>query len=370
MNFKRADVWLKNLTESTEAGAAYCVTSEGKLLHKCCAGTVSSESKRAVSATTLFRIYSITKLFTCTAVFRLIDEGRMSLEDDVSCYLPFFDKVRYFDKDGNVSTDENKITIRALLTMTSGIPYNGSDAVPAGQLLNPVIAELDKRYGKNNYTALELSREIADSPAAFKAEESWIYGYGHDILGAVIEQITDMRLSDYLKKTVFEPLNMTDTGFEIQDKSRLMAQFNLSDKKLTRDTSADEAYGRTFLSGGGGLISTLADMAKFTAALADNKQPWSSYANRFRIPQLNIRQLAAFPFKGYSYSYGARTLLDPAGKNRFASKYEFGWYGVSGSWVAIDTERNASIVFLQQLKPNMERKTFEALRELIWSEWQ
>lgn len=368
--FEPGDMWLEKLAAQTGAGCAYGVTYQGELLHCHCAGERSNGSGEAMTENTLFRIYSLTKLFTCTEAWMLIRRGLLRDEDAIADYLPAFGRSHVLEGERIVSSSK-PITIRHLLTMTSGIPYNGSDAPRSGLMLNRPLHKLRTACGANGYTNQQLADCIADSPLAFQPGEQWLYGYSHDVLGAVMEKCTGKRLGELLKEDIFAPLGLRDTSFVLTQPERL-ADLYVRDKAggLRRDALADAGYSGVLESGGGGLLSTLRDMTAFTGKLACGDGVWREAAERFEVNQLSDEQLKTYIFPYFGYSCGARTLMDGAGENCGASNMEFGWYGVSGCWVAIDRSRKASIVFLQQIKPSMERYTFPALRELIWKRWR
>ena len=368
--FIAADEWLKDLVSRTGSCAAFCVTENGHVLHSACEGLISKDSNSPLNENSAFGIYSITKLFTCISVFQLLEKGTLKLTDPISAYISDFDKTNILDSNGNPMQQDRLITIYDLLTMTSGIPYNGPDAVGVGKLLNNVIDELDKEYGKNGYASIQLSRSIARSPMAFPCGQQWMYGYSHDVLGSIVEVVSQQTLSEYITNNILQPCGMMNTSFALPANGFFVHQY-IPDSKghLYADPDYASQFGCRFQSGGGGLVSTLHDMALFAIRLADKTSNWSRYADLFEKPCLTSKQAETFPFQNFSYGMGARTLLDPQSDKCNASIYEFGWYSVSGSWIAIDRTRNASIVFLQQRKPCLERETFPVLRKLIWSQW-
>ena len=368
--FEPSDAWLEELAAQTGAGCAYGVTYDGKLLHVHCAGERINGCGEAITDSTLFRIYSLTKLFTCTEAWMLIRRGLLREDAAVADYLPAFRKSRVLEGERIVPA-QRPITIRHLLTMTSGIPYNGWDAPRSGLLLNRPLHRLRAACGANGYTNQQLADCVADSPLAFQPGEQWLYGYSHDVLGAVMEKCTGKRLGELFQEDIFAPLGLHDTAFVLTQPERLAALYVRDEAgRLHRDASADAAYSGVLESGGGGLLSTLRDMTAFTDKLACGDGVWQEAAERFEVNQLSDEQLKTYIFPHFGYSCGARTVLDGEGENCGASNMEFGWYGVSGCWVAIDRSRKASIVFLQQIKPSMERYTFPALRELIWKRWR
>lgn len=360
--FDEADQWADLLARRTGVGCAYCVTQDGHSPHMHCSGSRTAGGDDPVGPLTQFRIYSLTKLFTCFVTHRMLADGRLRMNDPVSKYLPAYSHLYTLDGETVVPT-QTPLQIRHLLNMTCGIPYNGTGACAAGRRLEKALASLEVKHGKNGYTARQLADAIATSPLAFSPGGGWLYGYGHDVLGAVLESLCGCSLGEIFQKIIFTPLGLCDTTFFPEDESRLASIYRLMpDGTPVEDRVRAQEYQGNFQSGGGGLISTLADMALFTSALASNPE-----GNRlFRANTLTQEQLAQFPFQHFGYSWGARTLLDGDAEGCGGGKGEFGWYGVSGCWVAIDPNRRTSIVFLQQLLPCMERETFPLLRSLIW----
>lgn len=364
--FQSSDAWLDDLAERTGAGCAYSVTYRGQVLHSRCAGLQRREDGSPVTERTLFRIFSLTKLFTCVTAWALLRQGLLREDEPVADILPDFAACRVLEGAGQVAACR-PMTIRQLLTMTSGIPYNGSDAPLAGQLLNHELQSLEAACGPQGYSSLQLAGCVARNPLAFQPGDGWLYGYSHDVLGAAMEKRAGMSLGRLMQACIFTPLGLEDTAFHPVEPSRLA---ELYVRGAQGKLMVEQASGGLQESGGGGLYSSLRDMAAFADRLACGGDFWRECATRFQRNQLTPGQLEAFPFPGFGYAYGARTLMDAAGENCGASNMEFGWYGVSGSWVAVDRRREAAVVFLQHLKPGMERVTFPELRRLVWAEWQ
>ena len=174
-------------------------------------GFADIEKKKPMRRDTIFRMFSMSKPVTSAATMILFERGLIDLLEPVGDYLPSFKHMRVFD--GNtVKPCERPIFIRDLLDMTAGLSYpDGS--TPTGIMVDEVFKELDGRLRTDHeMTTRELADRLAAIPLDFEPESNFKYSTCADILGALIEEVSGMKYSEFLKKEIFDPLGMEDTG--------------------------------------------------------------------------------------------------------------------------------------------------------------
>ena len=170
----------------------------------------------------LLYLYSATKPITVVCAMRLVEEGKLDLDDPVGKYLPAYNNLTVKDADGKIRPAQNTMTVRHLLTMTGGLNYD---------LYKPSVLAL-KEKGIDD--TLSIVNAFASEPLMFDPGACFCYSLCHDVLGAVIEVVSGKRFSAYMKEIVFQPLEMHDSDFHL-DKTRALApQWHLRRKKINQ----------------------------------------------------------------------------------------------------------------------------------------
>ena len=289
-------------------------------------------------------MFSCTKVFTVTAAMRLIEEGKISLDAPVWDYIPAFKNAYTLDEDKNKRSE--KITIRHLFTMSSGLDYNIS---------RPAIVKL-ARADYENATTTDVISSLMEYPLNFTPGEKFLYSLSHDALGAVIETVTGENLADYMEKLIFSPLGMKNSTM----RSEGYVQNPPINHEITEDGFIKERGNsykhfhptKNYVSGGASLISTVEELSIFADTLAAGGRAKDGY--RIVKPE-TIEKMKEIQFGGLSvknhytcvqgtdYGYGlgvrVRAVPHPSG----IPVGEFGWDGAAGSYVLIDTDNNISI---------------------------
>ncbi len=363
------NVLLKEIVRQGLPGCACQVRHKGEIIFEGYAGYADIKNKTAFCSDTIYRIFSLTKIYTCVAVLKLASEGRLSITDPVSKYLPEYESLHTW-KNGCLQTSGVPLRIWNLLTMTAGIPYNGTNGGPCALSLQNIIEELNIQYPGESYTTREFARRLAGAPLEFEPGHGWVYGLSHDILGALIEKVSGLRFEEYLKQAIWEPLNLKNTSFKLSGSMQNhLAVLYQRDKSLGHvpDASRDISYQRNarFESGGGGLLSSLNDFAVFADALCYNRYTGSQKRlidghlyEQMIHNQLDTALLSNFPYQGFGYGFGVRVSL--------ANPREFGWYGVSGSWCVINPAKELVIVYMQQAIPGHEEQILPYIRDYVY----
>ncbi|MFC5647704.1 serine hydrolase domain-containing protein [Paenibacillus solisilvae] len=369
---------LKSFVEKGPAGCALTVVQRGEVLYQDSFGYADLEKKKKISSDTIYRIYSMTKVITCTAALMLYENGHYLLNDPLEEYLPEFKNpmvYRYNEYgDKTVSPAEKPIRVKDLFTMSSGLTYGGDGTETERQtraMMENAVATMNMR---------ELSKQLATIPLAFDPGTHWKYGTSHDVLAALIEVLSGQTFEEFLKKEIFEPLGMNDTSFRISDdkRDRLCVMYDSAeDGTLTVNDRMDAPFqpGCRYESGGGGLLSTIGDYSLFAQALARGGELNGvrllspKTIQLMRTNHLSQQQLKDFNWahmSGYGYGLGVRVLMDPTAGGNNSTIGEFGWAGLAGSWTLIDPNEELSVVYMQQMLPSHEPYFHPRLRSVIY----
>lgn len=345
-------------------GASALVFYRGKEIYYNAFGYADAEKGRLMKRDTIIHLFSMTKPVTAAAVMILVERGELDLRDPVSVYLPCFAKMKVWsDLEGEVAA-EREITIFDLLTMTSGIVYPNEENEPGRRMRSVLDGLVARRLTGERVDTQEFVRGIASVPLAFHPGTDWRYGYSADVLGGIVEAVSGRSYGEFLRKELFDPLEMPDTGFCIPgEKQARAAQFYepAPDGTLHPFTGCHlgEYYGEdvAFESGGAGLVSTLDDYSHFASMLA--------HGGRYLDRQILGRKTVEFMVKnhlteeqrralnwdsilGYGYGCLMRVLVDQEADRGIVPPGEFGWDGWTGNYVAMDRKEDLVLLYFIQ----------------------
>lgn len=352
MNTENLDDYLSAVGEKYDIPAYSCaVMVDHNLCYHKNFGFSDREKNVKASDNDLYFLYSATKVITCTAVLQLVENNILLLEDEVCKYLPEFTEMQVLTENG-LKTAENKITIRHLLTMCGGLSYHTD---------TEFIRDTRVKTGGTANTR-KMVGAIAKEPLLFEPGTHFEYSLCHDVLGAVIEVVSEKSLGEYLNENIFNPLGMTNTGFALTEdiKNRMSAQYTYDTENRT-SRAIEETNGfrltEVYESGGAGLISNPSDYILFADALANDGVGKSGAIilkgesiDLMRQNHLHgdcLKDFEKLCHKGYGYGLGVRTLIDENfGKSPLG---EFGWDGAAGAYVLIDPKNKLSIFYAQHV---------------------
>jgi len=317
------------------------------------AGYSDIENRVPVSRDALYNIYSATKIITCTAAMQLVESGRLLLTDPLYAYLPEFEDMMVKIGTFVITPAKRHIRIVDLFTMSAGLSYELDTPE-----MRKLIADSGEDFGTRDFV-----KALAREPLLFEPGERWNYSYCHDVLGAVIEQVSGLSFGDYLRKNIFDPLGMADSGFMVPagKLGRLAPQYeydNATRSSVRISSNCIGAAGSRHESGGGGLIATVEDYIRFADALAcggiaaNGERILSRRAiELMRRNQLDERRLADFWSMGYSrgsgYGLGVGVVRDSAAACNLTPEDSFFWGGIGGVQVLVDPI-NALSLFVAQ----------------------
>ena len=352
--------------------AAVTVKRGHEQLYYCQAGVQDRATGEPLRSDALYYMYSCSKVVTCVAALKLLERGKFLLLDPVSDYLPEYADIEY--SRGSYSQPvKHQLLIRDLFTMSSGMNYNLATAN-----INDVAEAT-----KGRCPTREIARAIAKSPLNFDPSTQFLYGLSHDVLAALVEVISGMRFSDFVKKEIFEPLGMHDSCYHIEqvDKARMAAQYRYNEKtRVAQPIPLTNSYvlGPDYDSGGAGMISTLRDMSIFADMLACGGigETGARILSPATIDLMRENQLdavrmddfhRAFPqFRGYGYGLGVRTHIDRTAGS-LAPLGEFGWAGAAGAYIGIDPKNQLSIFYVQHMLNSQERIVHPRIRNIVYA---
>lgn len=291
-------------------------------------------------------MYSCTKPLTAVTTLRLIDDGALSLDTLVEDILPEYKEVYLLDELGNKRAPKNKITIRHLLTMTAGLVYARQN-YPIEEALR------NKPHGISDTRAVVNS--LVKSALVFEPGEKFNYSFCHDVLGAVIEEVSGMPFSKYMEKVIFKPLGMNETYFSAPYNPEVCDQYIATESGVIKQIDKHNSliFSSGYESGGASLISTVTDFAKFGASLSLG----AITPNGERIIKESTLKLLYTPVfdtlsvdnnytcvQGDDYSYGLGVRTRTKATEWGLSVGEFGWDGAAGSYLMVDPVKKCTVV--------------------------
>ncbi len=379
--FHKIDTLIKQLVDYKKIPGALLLLSKNddiKFMQKY--GWSDVENSIPLKFDTIFRIYSMTKPIVAIALMMLFEEGEFLLEDPISNYIPEFRNVEVFikEEDGNLITtkSEREITILDLFTHTSGLSYGFFPDDPVDKLYNERLSHEKIR----SLTLEEVINLIPSIPLRFHPGEYFNYSWGIDVLGRLIEILSGQILDQFLQERIFKPLEMVDTDFYVSDENQAKFAkpylYNADSKtiQLLTESKAYESYkkGYKFLSGGGGLVSTLKDYFNFTKMFL-NKGKFKENQilapetvelmtrnylkeNRTITELLSNKQGEKFDDHGQGLGMRVRTI-----EGTFTPKIgEHGWIGAANTYYWVDPLNDIiGILMTQVFTSNLETIIFK-----------
>lgn len=350
-------------------GAVLLVLLDGRTVYERAFGWSDKESNTRMAPDALFRIASQTKAITATAAMILVEEGKLLLTDPVSKYVPAFAKTTVAvngDNGVEIVPAKRAITLRDLLTHTAGVSYGGESRVAA--------LYQEKGFGRaagegwffadKDEAICESVDRLATLPFVAQPGESWVYGYGSDIIGCVIERASKQPLDVFIRERITAPLRMNDTFFFVpRDKAARLTTVYASGRDGIAARAPAGALGqgayvdgpRRNFSGGAGLISTAGDYARFLemirlgGALDGARILSPRAAALLTINQVGTLHSSSSAGLGYGLAFETTEYF---GGNGFSSAGAFGWGGAYGSVYRVDPAERLTMIFMMQLIPN------------------
>jgi CubicO group peptidase (beta-lactamase class C family) len=353
--------------ENRIAGAVALVLIDGRPVFDRSVGWSDKEAGRRMTSDTIFRIASQTKAITSVAALSLMEEGKIGLADPVSRFIPAFANTTVSVRNGAVAEivpAKRPITIRDLLTHTSGISYGTQPDISAAyeaRALGPA-AGLGWYTADKHEPVCTTMETLASLPFVAQPGEAWVYGYSTDVLGCVIERASGMPLDEFVRTRITAPLGMKDTHFflPVEQRERLAAVYaSVGDGRIVRAPEGARGQGayvdgpRRSFSGGAGLLSTARDYARFLEMI---RQGGALDGVRIVSPRtvklMTTNQVGNLhSTTGLGFGLGFET-TDRYGANGMDSEGAYGWGGTYGTMYRVDPEARLVMLLMIQLLPN------------------
>jgi len=368
--------------ENQVPGVVALIARNGKIVYHKSHGTANEKGDQ-LDKNTIFRIASQTKAITATAVMMLWEEGKFRLDDPVSKYLPEFGPAQVLDtfneSDSTYTTKpaEDQITIRDLITHTSGIGYG---VIDGDERFKKIYAKagITDLFTTENISIEESVKKLAKLPLHHNPGEKFTYSEGLDVLGYFVEVISGKPFDEFLRKRIFDPLGMNDTWFYLpkEKHERLVAVQHRKDGKWENypvtfyDTDYPKKGAKRFFSGGAGLSSTAKDYAIFLQMyLNDGEYNGTRILSRTTVQSIMGNQTEDKFGEGkkhYGLAFGVVTKKgqDAGGEG---SKGTFDWGGYFNTQYFGDPEEKIIGVLMKQTQGDTGDQTGWKFRQMVFT---
>lgn len=355
------------IREERIGGIVVLVLRDGKPVYERAAGWRDKEAGVKMTTDTLFRIASQTKALTSAAVLSLMEEGKLTVNDQAGKWIPTFARTSVLTKADNGSTfttsAKRPISIRDLLTHTAGINYGQAPEFAAlyePKGLGPA-AGFGWYFADKDETTCESMERLGTLPFAAQPGEKYIYGYNTDILGCIVEKASGATLAEYIHSRITAPLGMEDTFFFVppEKASRLAVVYGSGpDGKIVKAPDGARGQGhyltgpRKNYAGGAGLVSSARDYATFLEALRNGGAGKARILSPHSVKLMTTNQVGDIKDpRGLGFGFGFET-RDKYGINTMGSVGSWGWGGAYGTWYLVDPVERLTIVLMLQMIPN------------------
>ena len=344
--------------ENKLAGVVTLVARDGKIVHFEAVGQRGADDDRPMTQDALFRIYSMSKPITAVAAMMLYEEGKFALSDPVEKFVPELADLDIL-VEGELVPAERTMTMRHLLTHTTGLSYGFNPQDPVDQKYR----EVQPLGGKD---LDEFAERLGTLPLAFEPGERWHYSVAVDVTGLVVQRLSGLSFDVFLKERLFDPLGMEDTFFNVPaDKLDRLLPNHSWDREEERLVQFDAPYEDTqMFSGGGGLVSSTMDYLRFSEMVRrggelDGVRILSPKTVEFmtanHLPSTvtgsgsGENPLLGVDVRGFGFGLGFGVNINPVGSGVIGSLGEYSWGGAAGTVFWVDPVEEMVVVGMIQL---------------------
>ena len=333
-------------------GALTMIAREGKLVHLEKVGLQDIATATPIEFDTIFRIYSMTKPITSVAVMMLYEEGHFQLNSPVSDFIPAFKDMKVYANHGDAIVDaEREMTIKHLLTHTSGLIYGGDWVHP-----------INDRYREATFFEGDLEHmvnELGKIPLLHQPGDAWNYGMSTDVLGYLVEVVSGMPFAEFLTKRILEPLGMVDTDFSVpkEKADRYATLYEPTEDggiQVLENPPVSTGPLSFFHAGGAGLQSTAADYLRFCQMmLNEGELNGNRLLGRKTVELIRMNHIAEDwqPLwrTGSGFGLGFAVITNVADTHSLGSVGTYSWGGLASTTFWIDPVEDLVAIFMTQL---------------------
>ncbi|MEZ5849513.1 MAG: serine hydrolase domain-containing protein [Hyphomicrobiaceae bacterium] len=382
----RISTWMRaQVDRKRAAGMVTLVSRRGRMAFLDVCGAADIARDKPMSADTIFRIYSMTKPLTSVAIMMLYEEGRFQLDDPISRFVPAFAGQRVLSGGSRGKIDTvpavRDITFRDLLTHTSGLTYGFMEST----LVDGLYRAHKIDFQTQETTLQDLVERAAKLPLLAQPGTRWNYSIATDVLGYLVEVISGEPFERYLVERVIKPLGLVDTDFHVPEgkHARLAANYAPDGSgglaEIDDPTKSRYLRPRTVNSGGGGLVSTVSDYARFCqfmlnkgaldgVRLLGRKTVALMTSNHLGgdMAAMGTPRFSETTYEGIGFGLGFSVMIDPARAQIVGTPGEFAWGGAASTAFWVDPAEEMFVILLTQLMPSSAYPFRRELRVLTY----
>jgi len=371
-----------NIAAGEIPGAVLLIARRGKIAYFESLGLLDPQAKTPMRKDAIFRIYSMSKPITSVAAMILFEEAKFALNEPVGKYIPALAKMQVAtDNKPDPEADPHKlvlvpanrpISIQDLMRHTSGLTYGFFGETPVKKVY--LEADLGNWAGTN----AEFVERIAKLPLSYQPGTTWEYSHSTDVLGRVVEVISGKSLYAFERERILDPLQMSDTSFYVTDttkQSRIAEPFDTDREIGNGITVGDPRVGGAWESGGGGMMSTAIDYARFLQTLLNGGTLHGeqilgpktvAYMTSDHLGSAVVPGPYYSPGPGYGFGLGFAVRRDAGIAPFNGSPGEYNWGGAGGTAFWVDPKEQMFVVFMMQ-SPSQRLRYRPLLRDMIYA---
>ncbi len=362
-------------------GGVLAIVRRGRLVHFEAYGFLDKAAGVPMRTDAIFNIASMTKPMAAVAALQLYEQGRLTMNDPVSKYFPQFAKQQVAVLDAKQENIVDRvapmrpITVQDLFRHTSGLVYGGRGVTPVHKLFPS-----GSTPASESMTGPEFIERLASAPLLYQPGAVWDYGFGLDVLGLIVEQLSEQSLGRYLQENVFKPLGMADTHFLIpQDKVARYAKALPVDPDTGKPQSLRSFTQPTkFECGGGCTVSTAGDYLRFALMLANKgtladqrvlgrKTVEYMTANHLGPNVVNMIAATGDPSRAdYGFGLGVAVRTTPGISPTMTSVGTFAWPGASGTNWWVDPREELTVVWMAHSPGSIRWRMRQVINAVVY----
>ena len=370
------------------AGCVTLVARRGEIVHCSALGMMDRELRKPMAEDAIFRIYSMSKPITSVAMMQLYERGLFQLSDPVSRFIPQWRDLQVLAggdyPDYVTRPPDRPMTMRDLLSHQSGLTYG----FMGGQVETGYFGRQVYRAGTMRGRDLQsMIDRLADLPLKFSPGDHWNYGLSTDVCGFLVQEISGQRFDEYLEKHIFEPLEMVDSGFHVpvEKHHRLSANYELGPNDELQQTdlfgAGEVLEPSTFLSGGGGLVSTTQDYWRFCQMMLNGGaldgarilgpktvelMTMNHLPDSGELSSCALGTWAEPANDGIGFGLGFAVALDLPRMQNLGSVGEYWWEGSASTIFWIDPVEDIVVIFMTQFMPSDAYPFRDQIKQVLY----